>query len=391
MRIQKKKASGVLCTIMITLIISIQGCISEYIPKDIMELEDMLVVESTITNNTTHVRLTRSSKLNKLINKSKNIENAEVYVETKDGSYTGQGVHIVDGNYTIETGDLNPTAQYRLYLKIGNKEYASDYLSPVITPEIDSISWRRNGSDQPVYICVSTHGTEEQSPYYRWAYKEHWEMKTELKADGTFITRNIAGYIVDEFIPFDFDSSNNTYYCWGKDSAKILILDSSEKMETNIIPQKKLVEIDPSGDKLSILYYIRVKQTSLRKEAYYYLLNTQKNIEQTGGLFSSMPVETKGNIRCLSNTDIPVIGYVDVATTTEKEHFIPESAGAYVPPLALCRSLVTLDGGFKDALLFIYAPGNPTVVLWAPGYCVNCLLKDNASKDKPAWWPTSHL
>ena len=45
-----------------------------------------------------------------------------------------------DGVYTIPMGELNPAYKYRLSINWNNKEYKSEYLNPLDTPVIDSIS-----------------------------------------------------------------------------------------------------------------------------------------------------------------------------------------------------------------------------------------------------------
>jgi hypothetical protein len=98
--------------------------------------------------------------------------------------------------------------------------------------------------------------------------------------------------------------------------------------------------LDPSDEKLSILYYISVTQQQLRREAYDYYFNLQKNISQSGSIFFPIPAEITGNIRCLTHPERPVIGYVEVSTTVTAQRFIPESTGLYEPPMVQCALLV---------------------------------------------------
>lgn len=373
----------------ICLISGIQSCISDYSHPGIKELSNILIVESTITDGTTHVKLTRSVGLLSDIKTSKTVDNAAIHVETADGSFKQQCQSTGNGNYTIETGSLNMAAEYRLVISADGKEYASSFLKPITTPEIDSITWVKRGPGEPIYMCVSTHGPEDATPYYRWSYKENWEVKAEFFANAAWI---FAPSGTKTLIWYDLYSANNIYYCWGNDNSKTILLESSEKMSSNIIIQKKLVEIPATDDRLSILYHIDVQQTALRKEAYNYLLNIQKNIEQTGGIFSSMPSETSGNISCISDPNTPVIGYVEVATTTEKALYIPESVGIYEPVVTSCANMITEDfDSFPSYALLQYPTAAGMSTLYIPSACVNCTFKNKATKNKPAWWPTSHL
>ncbi len=376
---KRKKIGGI--TGLAALIIGLYGCITDYTPTDINEQSDLLVIESTITNGTTHVKISQSVGLLDYISLSKTIENATVYVETEDGNIKLQGRHIENGNYEVETGNLNMGAKYRLRITADGKEYASSYLAPLVTPEIDSIFWTKQQQGDPVYINVSTHNAKDQSRYYRWSYQENWEIKAEMFAN--------AARIDGRIIYFDLVSSNNRYYCWSKDVSNTLLLESSEKLSENVISRKRLKEISPSNSRFSSLYHILVSQVSLRQEAYNYFSNLQKNVEQTGGIFSSMPSESKGNISCLSDPDLPVIGYVEVATTTQKELYIPHSDGLYESS-SYCYSQITEDSeiGGNEILNYMPPPGSTT---YAPARCVNCLVFPYSTKDKPSWWPSPNL
>lgn len=78
---------------------------------------------------------------------------------------------------------------------------------------------------------------------------------------------------------FERHTSQNTYYCWGRDSSKVMLLATTDKLTENLIYEKKLIEIPRDHDKLKILYYIEVKQNRIRKGAYAYFENMQRNIE----------------------------------------------------------------------------------------------------------------
>jgi hypothetical protein len=144
---------------------------------------------------------------------------------------------------------------------------------------------------------------------------------------------------------------------------------------------------------------LSVSQQQLRKEAYDYFLNLQKNISQTGSLFSPVPAEMKGNIRCLTDPERPVIGYVEVSTITSSERFIPEAEGLYEPPLRQCPMPVVhsiwKDPGHPAIYEFIQEQGPEpymvveTVLSYGTFPCLDCTAR--GTKNKPSFWPTDHL
>jgi len=176
----------------------------------------------------------------------------------------------------------------------------------------------------------------------------------------------------------------------GVDSSKTLILESTVKLQENKVTLKKLVEIPCSDDKLSILYYIAVEQMQIRKEAFDYFENLQKNLDNTGGLFSKMPSEIKGNIICVTEPEEAVIGYVEVTSIEKKDLFIPTSEDLYEKPRDTCPMEITNDSDIGYPILLLsQSPGMPS--LYAPTRCIDCRSKPHASKTKPDFWPTDHL
>lgn len=370
-------------TIFIAFILLLSGCIDEYHPKGIEEVSDLLVIEGTITDNESIFILRRSVGLSEALRGTETVDNALLYVENENGERIN-GYFTQKGRYYVPTTELIPEQKYRLHISIGGEEYESTFLAPLFTPEIDSVFPMKRGQGEPVYMCVSTHDPSNQSRYYLWSYKEHWEVTAELAANAG-VDEN------DRRVDYNLFTSNNTYYCWGDDSSKVLILDTSEKLSENVISQKRLTEIACDNDKLSVLYYIAVQQKQIRKEAYDYYSNIQKNIEQTGSIFAPVPSEMKGNIRCITNPDLPVIGYIDVSTITKKDLFVPKEQGLYETPIRTCLGFVTEDPeyAYPTWAYYLYQEGLPTQ--WAPFSCVDCRIKYRATKNKPDFWPNNHL
>ena len=168
-----------------------------------------------------------------------------------------------------------------------------------------------------------------------------------------------------------------------------MVLASSDKLSENFIHQKEVNEIPCWDNRLSVLYYINVNQMQIRKEAYDYFYNLQKNIEQTGSIFSPVPSEMKGNIVCSTNPDLPVIGYVDVTSKVEKD-FFHNGAGFYEAPMSFCDMMITSEFEFAYPVYSYYEviPMSPT--LYAPHDCVDCRRITGATKEKPDFWPNDH-
>ncbi|MDR1357143.1 MAG: DUF4249 domain-containing protein [Tannerellaceae bacterium] len=377
---------------------ALTSCIDRFEPAGAdASLAGILVVEGTIAEGITAITLSRSKGMDAEWTAGPAVDGAALYVACDDGSTSAPSAYRGDGLYEIETGLLDSGKQYRLHIALDGEEYESTYLAPLFTPVIDSIAWLKRGQGEPVYITVSTHDDDDRPPYYRWTYEEDWEFKSELYSAAGLVT-TIDG--VDYYRIYDLQTSNNVYYCWGTGGSAGFILGSSDRLSSNVISHRKLIEIEPSDEKLSILYRVSVTQQQIRKEAYDYFMNLQKNVTQTGSIFSHIPAETEGNIRCLTRPDIPVVGYVEVSTVARAERFFPEPTGLYEPPLSQCPFQIVHrmeKGAYSSIYDFTQAQGQgpePYMAVgealsYGPVQCLDCTSR--GTKNKPAAWPTDHL
>ena len=357
------------------------GCIIEFSPKGIDETSDILVVEGLITDYESIITLSRSSHLTDERwsgwSLSSYVLDAEVYIEECDDSNVinewraNIDIQSLPPRYTIENGKLDPNSRYRLRIEIEETEETNIYFSelsyPIITPEIDSIFWmKRPGHQVMIYVASQSHNNENM--YYCRSFREDWEIQSLF-------------YIED--YPF---------YCWNYLINNELLLFSNERtvsgQSVGII-----TNIDPTHRKLSTLYRITVKQNALSKRAYDYFSNIKKNVVQTSGIFAPIPSELRGNIFCENDPNIPVIGFVEVSTTTQNHKFIAQSDGAYeeiirsacIPILE--SDLVEYYGEVPRN--YVLLPDPPELDAPPPHYvqiqCVDCTFF--GTEDVPDDWP----
>jgi len=305
----------------VLLLFALTGCIERYHPTT-EGVDSILAVEGMITNGITQIALTYSVGLDKDINSTTAENDAVVYVECEDGTKSAMTYSSGDGIYLIETGELN-AAKYRLVIQLAGEAYHSSFIAPALTPPVD-ISFIHDPVNNNISIRVNTTGYANQPGYYLWSYKEDWEIHALVYDEYLrleYYDRNTDTWIT-EILHNDLNSPNNRYYCWRADSSRVFILGTTEKLSVNTIREREITSFRCTEDRISVLYRIKVKQNVLNKEGYDYFENLQKNTEQTGSILGSIPSELMGNIKCVSNTLIPVIGYVDVSTTTTDELYL---------------------------------------------------------------------
>ena len=354
------------------------GCITDYTAPGIEEVADILVVEGVITDNETLIMLSRSLNLTEENTYSLLVDNAKVYVECDDETqWLAEAIGETTFKrylYRIETGKLNPDKNYRLRIEIEEPDYdsedcftnlntggmscpskiyvyGSEFSKPILTPEVDSVFWYKRGLGQLVMLYVATQSQDNQIMYYRWSYKEDWEINAEFFLEG---------------YPFR---------CWNMNSSRDLLIGSAERTVVGKV-MDMLTSIVPNSPKLSILYRIDVKQNAISKRAYDYFINIKKNSQQIGNIFAPVPSELRGNIICLNDNDRPVIGYVDVSTTTQKRRYITRNDNVYEAPFSsLCESLT------EDSLMVMY-PMDPELELeWTPPF--DWVLYDSIIRTPP--------
>ena len=366
------------------------GCITEYKAKGIKEVTDILVVQGIITDDESFISITQSVNLNeKEYSEPLNIENAIVYVECDDETKTEAGVYEPSdsptwatrvGRYRIKTGQLNLARKYRLKIEFNNHEYVSDFSYPIETPEIDSLFWIKTGAGLPVMIHVSTHSPNNDVLYYQWSFKEDWEYHAIFKV------RRCPIHNINVVIENDWESyfcpvcegeleEPYPYICWNSVNNNEMLLGSSERTVFGQLIEK-ILDINPTDIRLSVLYRITVNQNAISKRAHDYFVNIKKNSENIGSIFAPTPSELRGNIVCTTDPRRPVIGYIDISTTTQKNIYISESdvfEGFFCCP-------GVQENAPLEWFILIYSGG------WRDISCIDCTWHDKSTQ-KPDDWP----
>lgn len=271
--------------------------------------KSFLVVEGSLKlgQDSTVITLSRSVKVNERTN-FRPVLRARVSVEDNAGRSMLLN-ETSNGRYGVRL-NLAPGNEYRLRIRTGdNKEYLSDYVVPKVTPPIDSISWAKENGD--VIIYANTHDPANNTMYYKWDYDETWEIRSFYLANYQYVG---GGTVIE--------SPEYHYRCWKYNKSTTLNIATSARLSADVINEATLLLIHPGSEKLSVRYSILVKQESITKKAYEYFMMMKKNTESVGSIFDPLPSEWEGNIRCISNPDEGVIGFLTASSVTEKRIFI---------------------------------------------------------------------
>lgn len=365
-------------------IVFLAGCKEKYDLPLTSSNQSLLVVEGNLTiGGPTNIRLTKTFRLEDSA-RVQPVNGAILQVEGKDNSVqviTSSG----NGNYTSPGLNLLPGNEYRLRIRtIDGKEFLSDYIIAKLTPPIDSISWEKK--PEGVTIFANTHDPSNTSKYYKWDYVETWEYNAPYYTNLTYENGRLRSRIFPQ---------EDIHKCWSTISSSSIFLANSVSLQTDIISKAPLVFIPQNDDKLSVRYSIIVKQFALTKEAYTFYEILKKNTETIGTFFGPMPSEITGNIKCISNSDEPVVGFITASSVIEKRIFIANAEvrpwNKFIPCIEKkvvghpdSIRLAIFDGFLPTSFLDPEPQPWSTYLFFLP-ICVDCRERGGVTT-KPSFW-----
>lgn len=353
-----------------------------------------LIVEGFISggNDSTLIKLSRMAVI---ADTSVNKPETGATVTVEDDQNTIYNLkEITKGYYGIAAIGLNNNRKYHVRVKTTDGLiYLSD-LEPVKnSPPIDSIGYKVTANGISLYN--NTHDPLNNTTYYRWEYKETWKFHTNIMSSYEY---NGTQVIVRP-------ASDDIYFCFANDTSTHILLGSTAKLTQDVIFQSPLFDIPSNSEKIELRYSILLKQYALPKEAYDYWQNLQTNTENLGSIFDAQPSVTTGNIHCISNPAVPVVGYIGAGLVQQKRIFIDRSAlpqqwltahpysdcplDSIALPL-IASKLAHENNGYSPFDLFPLTPFFSTATGALAGYiftyrnCTDCTIRGKVAT--PAFW-----
>lgn len=384
--------------LLLFLVSLVAGCITEFNSNLPDSDSGLLVVEGNIIENTeVDFYLSRTFSLNETAPpEGYNEIEVELCMIGSDGSKSQPALYQGKGIHRLSVGELNKDVSYGIEIKYDGEIYQSDLLTPLHTPEMDSISFIQREKFGEVNVRVSTHGEGSGSSYFLWDYEEDWEYYSDV-VHTMFYDEKTEKFYEDNSAPY--------HWCWRYHKGKKVLVGSTESLRENRIINNTLYKHEATDQRFTYLYSVRVTQQAISKAGYEYYLDKIKANEGMGGLFTPQPSETEGNISCVTNPSERMIGFVDVAKniveqrifissgqiskrTRSKECSISEDEIAELKKVGLTNvDLYTImryrpAGYFDDR-------GNAVIESWYREDCADCRL-NGGSKKKPDFWPNNH-
>jgi hypothetical protein len=344
--------------------------------------KSLLVVEGVLRvgQDSTFITLSKTVNVNEKIS-FKPVTKARLSVEDK----TGRSIFLNEsgnGKYAINNLGLVVGSEYLLRIKTAdNKEYVSEYVIAQVTPAIDSINWKKD--NEGLGIFVNTHDNSNNTRYYRWDFDETWEILSFYPSNYQYLGGSTVIY-----------SPRYHYQCWKYSTSTTINIASSAQLSSDVISQFGLLHIKQGSEKISVRYSIQVKQEALTKKAYEYLMLMKKNTETLGSIFDPLPSNLTGNIKCISNPEEGVIGYLTASSLRQQRIYITaqEAEWRYYQN---CFDIVYIPDHPDSikALMPIFSPFNYEFIIEkgklcyvaANPECVECTKRGGALA-RPSYW-----
>lgn len=237
------------------------------------------------------------------------IQWAMVSLEAEDGS--SWSLHLQESGQYLLLEPLPESQNYRLRIHTDGQTYLSDWLTPIITPEISEIDFEKKEGDVSIY--VSTQGND-RAQYFMWEYEETWIYQSPYRSSYKYdsVEGDVVPLITNEF----------TFKCWNTDRSRQINISSSERYQNDYIYQKELFKIGSLSEKLGERYSILVTQRAIDQKAFIFWEAIRKNSNDIGGIFSPLPSIISSNVHNIDDPDEPVIGYVTAGKSSQKRQYI---------------------------------------------------------------------
>ncbi|MEJ1240704.1 DUF4249 domain-containing protein [Chryseolinea sp. T2] len=364
------------------------SCLDPYIPPIKPGDVNILVIDGSLdaTDGTASVVLSRAVTLDQP-DEFPSVRGAFVAIEDGNGN-TYPLVEGDSGTYKIAAVPIDDKAHYRLHvITSARDEYYSEFVDPLPTPEIDSITYIVDESK--LTVRVNTHDDSNQAKYFRWTFDETWNYHAGLLSQYIVIGKGQLRFRTpDEMI----------YYCWNTKPSYDIVATSTTRLSKSVVSQFPVQYITAGSLKLQMRYSILLKQRTISEDEYEYLEQLRKTTESIGGLFDPQPTAVTGNINRVMPASPVALGYFSVGRTTSKRFYInasdlPKVYREIYPPLG-CIPPDTVCGMAGNGCAMTIAdlrPGDILGTAAVKGYvltstrCADCRVEGGVTT-KPDFW-----
>ncbi len=375
--------------ILSTFFLFLSSCIEPYSPNMGGEASAKYVVYGQITDQEGYQTIS--------------ISMSSTIGEPQNNPLTGCEVKIIDNNSHEFKLDEFEKGNYRVwmakeYLIPGNSyqvniltslgvEIVSDFDQMPKCPEIDSIYYIRkdiptsnpNKPMQGIQFYVDIDGGNTNCHYYRWEITETWEHHAVYPKIWYWNTRNII-----RFTPPDYSK----FLCWTTQPVRNIYTLSTENLVENRFKMLSFHFVDNQTQRLTYCYSLLVHQFGLSEPGFRYWDKLRINSTEQGGLYGTQPQRIKGNLKCITDPELEILGFFSASSLRTKRIFVQnvENLDRYY---LQCNSRLIEPGELtREAPEYLLdVPGAGLQIIEAA--CVECNIL-GGSLVKPYYWPLNY-
>jgi hypothetical protein len=377
-----------LTVIIVSIILIFQSCIYEFTPKT-GDLGNLLVIYGIITNeNGPHeITILKTKRINSKVNEP--VKGANVSIFDDKGNTVPLTEDSVGKYHTPETFAGQIGAKYKLNIELQEgKKYESDFVELLDVPDISELEAEKiikpatgtsPGSSGYQFYVSTKLGNSEQI-YYKWDVFEEWEYRLPYKIsaywDGTVLAQ------IDPLIP---------YQCYMHNQFNDIYISNTKNFQTNYITHYPL-NFTPGSSKFQYMYGIYVRQYALSEFSYNYWYSAMEN-NQPDPLYSKIPYQLIGNIKCISNPNETVFGIFEASAVKSKG--ITAYLTELEDPIFPCGYTIALSGVRPQDLMNQF-PGwvgeyGPQLILVHEKECVFCKYNGGGTGIRPDYFEENGL
>lgn len=323
-----------------------------------------------------------------------------VKVQSGDGTEYAAGYDFKTREYSVNLRDADPSKEYRLYAKLRDgREYVSEWMKPRMAPVVDDVTYELDASTNRVMFNISLHSNDNEQ-YFRWYFDETWEYRALYRALAEYTPVSETDPQYEKYpygIMMFYEKCVGNYQCWSRYSSRDLHFTTTKELQTNTVTEKNFYRVDAQNPRMSVLYCMEVYVESLSRDCYDYWKTMSTNSDNVGDLFSPVPSEVRGNIRCLSDSTELVLGYINVSEVGQKRIYVDNTETGYYKKGPRTdeevMAVVPQEEWRKYYLNKRYLPvqkGEGPDVYWAPARCVDCTLAGGTT-GRPPFWPNEQM
>ena len=154
--------------------------------------------------------------------------------------------------------------------------------------------------------------------------------------------------------------------CWKTKDVTGLYSASTINLSENRIKKVPLHFVESNSPKLSVKYCATIKQYALNADAYDYWYEKERELNESGNIYTIQPSQPKSNIHNINNPDELVMGFFWVASCTVKRVFVKSPVPS--PRVESCSSIGTYceSTNFNEIAAALYSAIDQYLLIFLP-------------------------